>query len=363
MLKNKLKIKKFLCVGLSLILTATVFSGCSDSDGFDADAVVVDEATSSTTAVFDLGQEEVMMDEVYLYTIQCMYLYGVTPDEYNAASDSYKSQIISQIEQLKGVYYAAMEEGIELTDEQKESIETSVDNYYNTFGEDIFARYGITRETVTKLFTEQTYTTALQSYIQSTKYDELMEEFTAAYEDTEFLTFYYLRFPIYELDENGEPIEGDDDGGVLLSAEEQAQQKAYCEEAKARIDNGESPADLAVEYGVDKVSGEQDGFIGAFGDTLNGILDGMEAGDTSDVIESNTGYMVIYLINDNDEELKETYISLNASTEASYYVEDKLEEWQGSIDITEDDYIDYKWYDIEFEDVCEYLEYKNLYYE
>ena len=361
MFKIRWKIKKRLCVGLSLLLAASAFAGCGD--GFDEDEIVVDEATSSSTAVFDLEQEEMMMDEVYLYTIQCMYLYGTTPDEYTEDPDTYKSLIIEQIEQMKGVYYAAVEAGVELTEEQEESIETSVDNYYTTFGEDTFARYGITRETVTKLFTEQTYATALQNNTQSEKYTELYEEYTEAYEDTDFMTFYYLRFPIYELDEDGAPVEGDDDGGVLLSEAEQAEMLALCEEAKTRLEAGEDAATLAEEYGVDQVSGEQSGFIGAFGDVLNETLEDMKEGETSDIIESNTGYILIYLESENDETLKASYIELNATTDASYYVEDKLEEWQNNVSISEDNYINYKWYDIEFEDVCEYLEYKGLYNE
>ena len=177
------------------------------------------------------------------------------------------------------------------------------------------------------------------------------------------MTFYYLRFPIYELDEDGAPVEGDDDGGVLLSEAEQAEMLALCEEAKTRLEAGEDAATLAEEYGVDQVSGEQSGFIGAFGDVLNETLEDMKEGETSDIIESNTGYILIYLESENDETLKASYIELNATTDASYYVEDKLEEWQNNVSISEDNYINYKWYDIEFEDVCEYLEYKGLYNE
>jgi foldase protein PrsA len=353
--------KKITVAALGGAMTLGLLGGCSktDENGFDVNKTVISSDEAAAKEVFDVDGDITYMDEVYMYTLQCMYMYGATEDAYTSDSEYYKDLILDQMAQMKGEYVEAIAEGIQLDEEDEANIESYVDNYYNTFSEEVLERYGISRDTVTKIFTQQVYGSTLEQTLSNQKNEEYTDIYTDMYGDTRFFTFYYLLFPYYELDDDGEPVEGDGDG-VLLSDEEIAVRKENALEAIDRIKAGEDPEEVAASYNVQNVSQEQSGYDGAFSDTLNEVLAGLEQGEVSDIIESNTGYIVVYMSSTEEDELRDNFISAMASSDASEALENSQADWKAAYTIDEDNYVDYAWYDVDFEDVCKCLDYYNL---
>ena len=105
----------------------------------------------------------------------------------------------------------------------------------------------------------------------------------------------------------------------ILTEDEMAEQYekacdflAAAKEADANGEEGANMEALAQEYGVGFLSQVLRGYFGEYSEDLNSIIVNMENGEISDIIETEAGYMIIRMDNNNDEEFKDfsmTYIA------------------------------------------------------
>ncbi len=106
-------LKKYIAVFMSAVCLTGALAGCGQS-GLKQ-KYTVDEA--SKTEVMKVGEETVTLDEVFLYVIQCAYVYNLDKKTAEESESTYKSTILQQIQSAKAKYQVAQTADIELTDE------------------------------------------------------------------------------------------------------------------------------------------------------------------------------------------------------------------------------------------------------
>ena len=139
-----------------------------------------------------------------------------------------------------------------------------------------------------------------------------------------FFQIYYVLFPSIEYDNDNQPVTTSDGAYVSCNEAKLQEQNKLAEELREKalenVENGEADGnleELAIEYGVDFVSGTERGYVGAYSKELNELLEGMENGDISEVVETEAGYMVVRMDNTDDTEFKDYSIRYMAEQSAS----------------------------------------------
>lgn len=320
------KVKKGLrapLAGCMIVVMLLCCTGCSKT----AQEVSVDEAKG--TVLMTLGEYDVTLGEFYLYLIQYLQMQQIDPD---SLSDSDCSSVIETVlsqMRLELVEYlvALSTEDLEVAKEDQEKIETNASNYMELFGEDFLAKYGIDRESVKQLFTEQAYIKALTDKALEDMKKDYYEQYAKEYKDKTFHSVYYALFPSIEYDEEGKAKTDKDGEYISLSKEEMKQQRAKAEELQKKAKAGEKLEDLIEEYGITASSGEEHNYSGAYSEELNKVIKDMKTGDISDVVETEAGYMVVRMDNPDDADYKEYIIQYAASDTANNMLPQLQQNW------------------------------------
>ena len=330
--------KKKIVIGLMIMaMSAQVFAGCGKKDGEGStssntsasnDVVVVDalvdidEAKSSK--VLTIENTDITVQDIYIYALEYFFSNNVDPTTIDETK--YQEIIDKIIEEIKvevvQAELAKVTDGIEITEEQKETIDVTATQFYNYFGAEFMAKYGIDYDCAYALFERQMYIDLLRAKSMNDMKEDYLEEYSTKYENLDFFSLYYVLFPSIKY-ENGQPVTADDGSYVTLSEEELEEQLDLAKELqKKAIDNqkdGDVSGDmenLAKEYGVDYASDIERGYTGAYSEELNAVIEELEDGDISDVIETEAGYMIVRMDNKNDEDFKAYSIDAMAARSA-----------------------------------------------
>lgn len=313
--------KKIIAV---LLLGCVVIAGCM---GCGKKTVSVEDGKK--TVVMKLNDYEVTLSEYNLFAIQYMMMQGMNPDDITSDKiDSMKTEIASEIK-LEIVEYllAQQTDGVEVSDDAKAEITTNTDNYIDKLGEDFLSQYGIDKDAVTQLFTEQAYIQALTDKAKQDLADDAYKDNAEKFKDTDFHTVYYALFPSIQYDKDGNAVTDDNGESVSLSEDELKKQKQKAEELQKRAAKGEKLEDLIEEYGISAYSGEERNYQGAYEDKLNQVVDNMEKGDISDVVETDAGYMVVRMDNPKDDDYKEYALHYAAMQTANSMITTLQQNW------------------------------------
>lgn len=322
---------------VSLLLTCVACQGqeSSTKDSKSSSDVKVSAEDAKNTEVVKIGDEKITLDYMYLYVIQFIYTYSATEDTISNNMDSYKSQILSQLRTDEIKYIYAKNNGIELTDDEKKEMDDVVDRYYKTFKEDFLKKYGISRDTVESLFYKQRYISKLNDETQKKLEEQYQKEAEEELKDKTFFDLKYLLFPTVEY-KDGSPVTDSNGKYTELSADKKKEQKKLAEEAKKRLEAGEKFDDLAKEYNIEECSEELRSYYGAYAEDLNNLIKDLKAGDVSETYESDLGYMVVQMLNTNDEDYKKYYIETAGGQKASAQMTVEENKWLASVEVDEE---------------------------
>ena len=337
-------VKKILSVALAGSLLMSVFTGCSG--GSQNVSYTVEQA--STKEVMKVGEETVTLDEVYLFIIQCAYTFGMDKKSAEESEPTYRSMILEQLQSSKTKYQVALTADIEITEEDEKNIEEYVDRYYKTFGEEVFDKYGISRDAIRQLFLETKYIEKLENKAKEDLAKDYKEEAEKEYGDKTFVSVDYALFPVMKTDAEGNNVE--------MSASEKEAVKAKAEEFRQKVASGADLKTLASEYGVEGTTDTQRTFIGANQEALDNVLKGMSNGDVPEVYEDSSGYMVMYMVNNNDTEYRNYFLESYASQKTDERYEVMQNAWLSAMNISDDDIIGDTWEKISIVEVAEYME-------
>lgn len=262
------------------------------------------EDKPSDTLVFIIGTEEVYLDEVNFCLLQNVLDYGLTAEniQNTTAEDGtdsasyYKQATLQWMMDYKVEYLTAMEQGITLTKEEEEEIQKNIVESLNRIDGRLLNRYGIDRDVIEEVYT--------QCYLAQ-KLEETVET-DVELEEQKYCTMYIMLFPIIEMQEDGSYATAEDGvTPVLLSDAEIQQRKEDAESALLELNDGAEPEEVAEKYGVAAYSTEKSNLTGSFEEPFIQYAESLKAGECSPVIEIESCYGVVKMIEDNNEELAE----------------------------------------------------------
>jgi len=332
-----MKSKKIISLILIAVMSLTVLVGCGDNatassgDGVSLigeQVVSVDEAKK--TVVFTIEEEDVTLDEMYLYYIQYLFNNKVNPEEMNDAKKAeLDSTIVSQMMVDTVEYLLALQmDELEVTDEDLADSQKGAENFYNFFGEGTLENYGVDKETVEELFRKQTYVTAVTNKAIADLSENNLEQYKKEYKDLNFHSITYALFPSVKYNEEGKEVFDEEGNKLTLSDSEMKQQLAKAQELQKRAASGEKTMEeLIEEYGISHCSGVERNYEGAYAKELNDVVKALDEGGVSEVITTDAGYMVARMDKKNDQEYKDYMISYAAQQMAKSLLPKMQEKW------------------------------------
>ncbi|MBE5933580.1 MAG: hypothetical protein E7263_09195 [Lachnospiraceae bacterium] len=334
-------IKRLLVLVLSVTLALGMMTGCKGKQVYTQKEV-------STTEVVKIGEYTIYLDEMIVYAIQDFYLQGGDSETFDEVTDAYrKLTILSTLRENKIIYDVSQKNDLVLTDADMEFVNQSIANFKAKIGQEFLDKYGISDELLERLFYEQACVTKFENDMKNDLGRTIQDDLTKQYEDTKFITFYYMTFPTVQV-ADGQPVTGEDGKYVYISDAEKEKVKGDAEEAVKRIAAGEDYKAIAQEYGIADYCQETNGYTGAYSDEMNAVVEGLKDGDVSEPIDSDLGYNVIVMINSDDKNLKESYIYSVASEGVESEFEKLRQMWLGTIEIdAEGDKIGTTWDDFD----------------
>lgn len=346
--------KKMLAFAMACIMSLGMLTGCKN--GLSNDEGYTQEEASGTK-VMVIGDYDIYLDEMMVYAIQSLVMNSATSEMVKVNSGSYKSQALSYIRETKILYDVAINNNVELNDDDLATTNQIINNFKNAFPQDFFDKYGISDEVIEKVFTEQTYVSKFENDIKNDMGKSANEEIAEKYESYNFNIFYYMLFPTVEITEDDNPATDTDGNYIQLSDDDKKAVMEKAEEAAERIRAGEDAEAVAEEYGITNYSSERTGYIGMYSDDINEALEGLKNGECSDVIEEKLGYAVLVMKSANDEDLKASYVYAITSDYIDSEFENLRNDWLATIPVDpENDMEGTVWTDFPLENMAKDLE-------
>lgn len=308
---TKLKITRRIVAGMLMLSVACAsLTGCdNESKKEDTTPAETFEGVPADTKVMVIGEYDVYLDELLVYAFQNLYLRGSSVESWSDEADiSAKKEILSSIRETKILYDVATKNDCTLDESDMEVVETTSNNFINTFGTDMLDEYGISEEVVKTVFAEQAVVSKFETEIKNDMGKTINDDFMEGYVDYSFNSIYYMVFPTIAQDDAGDPMLNEDGSYVELSDEERNAARADAEAAIEELRGGADYLETAEKYGITDFCTETSGYIGSYSDELNEALKDMKNGECTDIMEGTLGYIVVYMISADDETLKEQYV-------------------------------------------------------
>lgn len=264
----------------------------------------IKEDKPSDTLVFTVGTEEVYLDEVNFCLVQNVLDYGLTAENIQSATaedgtDSatyYKQATLQWIMDYKVEYLTAKEQGITLTEEEEEEVQKNVVECLNRIDGRLLNCYGIERDVIEEVYT--------QCYLAQKLEETIVTD--VELEEQKYCTMYIMLFPIIEMQDDGSYVTAEDGmTPILLSDVEIQQRKKDAESALVELRDGAEPEEVAEQYGVAAYSAEKSNLTGSFEEPFIQYAESLKAGECSPIIEIESCYGIVKMIDDNNEELAE----------------------------------------------------------
>lgn len=306
---------------------------CSFAAGCGKDGEIADVSQE----VMNISGNAVYMSDYYMYLIQYLYNYNVTPDQ--LTEENIDALLATATNDLKAemVRRSLVEEaGLEANEAQLGTIETMVTAFRGTFYDDFLSDYGVDETSIRNMISRQLDTYLIMEKAAEDLRAEFEVQYEEQYKDYQFRDMYYVLFPNIHLDynENGELITDDAGNPIPLTEEEKEEQMALAEEFRERAVEGLSSGDasatmemLAVEYEIEAYSGEQRYVNGLYDEELSQMVESLSDGEISDVISTDSGYMIVRMDNSNDTEYKEQMITQLAAQSAEERKDALVQSW------------------------------------
>ena len=308
---------------LLLIMSMVLMTGCGKENSVSdnqATGVVNSDEVFMTIEGYDITPEI-----LNLYCVLYIFNNEIVADQLNdAALQTFKDKVIEQIKVEYVQYKLATVSDIVIGESDYASIENQTNNFSSYFGEAFLENYGISRDAIYNMFERQSYIQKLQEKSISDLKADYLEQYEQDYGDKVFFSAYYVLFPFIEYDSDNQPVMTEDgSAAVSLNDAEKAKQLEKAEELREKAIANQNAGTvsgnmeaLAEEYGVDFVSGTERNYKGAFVGELNEVMDNLQDGEISKVVETDAGYMIIRMDNSNDTDYKEFAIENVAAKSA-----------------------------------------------
>ncbi|MCR5250805.1 MAG: peptidylprolyl isomerase [Lachnospiraceae bacterium] len=274
-----------------------------------------------------MGDSVVSAEDYALYAVQYLSVFETDGEIDAAKQNEILGQITDQARLEFVEYELAKTKGITLTAEEEKKAESNTDMFMNAFPDGFLKKYGISRDCVNRAMLREEYVSKLTDQAVSDMADEMYESVKESYADKNFYQVYYLLFPSIRYGADGQPMREDDGSYMTLTPEELEIEREQAEKCLQRARSGEKLEDLAVEYGIAAISGEQKGMSGSYAPAIEDAINGLKTGDISDIVETEAGMMIIRMDAENDETIREEALRYAAKDKAKESLSTLQQQW------------------------------------
>lgn len=322
--------KKFrltsLLLAIVMVLSITFLGGCSNSNSKDVAVTINDE--------------EVYLNEAMYYVLFVESNYGPMTDETFwetevedglTIADSAKEYIMdTYLVEINILAQEGKKAGIDITPELEPEIKAGVVEMYNALPEEIIDITGLDEQAL--------YEISVKNYIAGEYQRSMMTDFdidmdaVAEEYDREELKQYdtaYLHIPFTSINEDGEQVE--------LNDSEKTDAKKTLENALAEIKEGKTFEDIKSEN--ENIISSSESFVEGVIDAVNEeyqeaalTLENEEV--TDEIIETDNGYYIIQMVNNDSEAYYNSTISNAISQKQQEKYTEKYEEIKEGYTIT-----------------------------
>ena len=282
-----MKIRKYICLRLCLVLFMVLFWGTLTGCGKDGDNLKIVLTTGfAGDEVFRIEDISCRVPEmmVYLTNIQNRYesVYGSriweTKIDDVTLEENVKETALAKMAQIKAMTLLAKKHNVTLSDEEVKLVETAADTYYTSLNQAEIDKMGVNQEVITKLYGEYALSNKLYHYLIKDINPEISDD------EARTITVEHILIKTYNLSEGGEQEE--------YSEYAKLQAKNIATQVWEKAKSGEDFAALAAAYSDDDTltysfgKGEQEPQFEAAAFNLG-------TDEISDVIETKFGYHII----------------------------------------------------------------------
>lgn len=278
------------CILPFILICAFLLTGCGTkvvlTTGFGKDDVFIIGDTKCTLPEMKVYLTDIQnqYESVYGDGIWNAELDGVTLE------DNVKDTVLARIAQVKTMYLMAVSEGVALSEEDLELVQSAAEEYYSGLSDEQLEYMGVTQELLVSMYTEY----AMADRVYEAVIDEINPEISDDEARTVIVQHIYL-------------ATGVTDGAgnfVMYSQEKKADLYNEAMDIKQRAEDGEDFEALAAEYS------EEDSFILSFG---RGVMDpaieqevfNLATNQVSSIVETETGLHIFKCISTLDREQTE----------------------------------------------------------
>lgn len=281
---SKLK-RSLACILTGACLVA--LSGCGKLEntrvvlttGFTGDELFRIEDMSCTEAEF----------MVFLINSQDTYVEGFGKDILSVKvgestmEESIKENCLATLAQIKAMNLLAVENGIELTDSEKDMAITAGQEYYSSLNEEeISAMDGITKEQIISLYEEYATANKLYEYIIRDINPEISDD------EARTITVEQIVLRTWEIDSNGEqvPMEQSKKDAVYSKANQILREIGEGAEFGTLVENYNEAEEGTISFG----KGEVD-------PVLEEAAFNLDSNEVSGIIETDNSYVILKCVN------------------------------------------------------------------
>lgn len=324
--------KALVVAALAVSMTAGV-TGCGKGavDGSQTVATVGDMEMKLGEANFLLRYQQVQTESYYESMlgegIYSMDLYG----NGTTFGDSFKADVMEQMQQYYILEAKAADYGVELTEEEKTAITEAAAAFLEANEENTKEQMTADQETVERVLSLIT----IADKVQAAVYEEA--DITVTDEEAAQRGFSYVKV-------------SKGSGDSALTEDELADKKSELEALKAGMGDGKSIdaaltassiVDLSVSTGT---YGEKN--QSAYEEELIKALNALSEGEATDVIETDSALYIAQLTTELDEEATETQKQSLISSQQAEYFNGLLDTWKAEYALTIDEDV---WADVVFD--------------
>lgn len=276
--------KKKIKLGLIIILVLCILTGCSDKKtkivlhtGFAKDEVFRVEEMSCSLA-------EMM---VYLTTTQSRYenVYGERIWETNldgvTLEENMKDMVLAQLSQIKAMNLLAIQEQVELSEEEKSKAKEAANEFYETLSKEERKVLNADKDLMERLYREYALANKVYYHIIKDVNSEVSDD------EARTITVDHILIKTYSLDENNQKIE--------YNQEQKREAFSRAREVLQKAKEGISFDSLIATYNEDTQSqysfGKGEMNLGYETAAFN-----LGKGEISDIVETEYGYHIIKCI-------------------------------------------------------------------
>ena len=327
-------------------------------------AIFAKEKSAYNTVVFKVADEKVRMDEVNFLMLQNAINLNIDEDTlnksetklqalgYDSADEYYKNEILTLIMDYKVEYLTAKQQGMTLSDEDKDKVRKDVTDYLSGINARVLNELGLTKERIIEIYE--------QRYLAGKLADKTKEEIDVDDGDVDkrFATIYVMLFPKVKTTQDGDYVrEEDGETPVMLSDEEMEKQKENAYAAyKELTEDGAMVEDVVKKYGIEAFSEEESNLIESFGGPFSKYAKELKEGEYSPVIDESSFYGIVKMVKENNEQISEQILTQYADDVKEDGLKEMLYKWYEELGVSGGPkFVGNSWDKVSFYDFVKYV--------